>query len=121
MNVQSKHGNVYRDNIFLSNAVTSPHAANFRPISRLSSPRFIRTHSVTKKILTTTSRANDVYHEKMQNNTSKTRVVTAFTASTSGSGTLPGKQLLNHREDLKGISLPEQRVAISWTPFLLLQ
>ncbi|GJR75644.1 reverse transcriptase domain-containing protein, partial [Tanacetum coccineum] len=86
-----------------------------------------QTHSVTKNDFDNYVKANDAIMRNMQNNlqnqgqsaqieTAKlnnqmanltdmlAKFVTANTASTSGSGTLPGNTVTNPREDLKGIT-----------------
>ncbi|GJR68428.1 hypothetical protein Tco_0014493 [Tanacetum coccineum] len=86
-----------------------------------------QTHSVTKNDFDNYVKANDAIMRNMQNNlqnqgqsmqieTNKlnnqmanltdmlAKFVTANTASTSGSGTLPGNTVTNPREDLKGIT-----------------
>ncbi|GJV32480.1 hypothetical protein Tco_1392880 [Tanacetum coccineum] len=89
-----------------------------------------QTHSVTKNNFDNYVKANDAIMRNMQNNlqnqgqsmqieTNKlnnqmanltdmlAKFVTANTASTSGSGTLPGNTVTNPREDFKGYQLPE--------------
>ncbi|GJR25954.1 reverse transcriptase domain-containing protein [Tanacetum coccineum] len=91
------------------------------------SPAYQITHSVTKNDFDNYVKANDAIMRNMQNNlqnqgqsmqveTAKlnnqmanltdmlAKFVTANTASTSGSGTLPGNTVTNPREDLKGIT-----------------
>ncbi|GJY49397.1 reverse transcriptase domain-containing protein [Tanacetum coccineum] len=62
-----------------------------------------QTHSVTKNDFDNYIKANDAVMRNMQDNI-KTKFMTANTASTSGSGTLPGNIVTNPREDLKGIT-----------------
>ncbi|GJV92096.1 reverse transcriptase domain-containing protein [Tanacetum coccineum] len=110
-NCPATHGDVYRDNIseYVSQALQ------------------LITTNVTKNDFDNYVKANDAIMRNMQNNlqnqgqsmqveTNKlnnqianltdmlAKFVTANTASTSGSGTLPGNTVTNPREDLKGIT-----------------
>ncbi|GJR03067.1 reverse transcriptase domain-containing protein [Tanacetum coccineum] len=119
---QNRGGNFNQSN-FSQNQLHRPQV-NQSPAYQAPVPQ---THSVTKNDFDNYVKANDAIMRNMQNNlqnqgqsmqieTNKlnnqmanltdmlAKFVTANTASTSGSGTLPGNTVTNPREDLKGIT-----------------
>ncbi|GJR69747.1 reverse transcriptase domain-containing protein [Tanacetum coccineum] len=119
---QNRGGNFNQSN-FSQNQLHRPQV-NQSPAYQAPVPQ---THSVTKNDFDNYVKANDAIMRNMQNNlqnqgqsmqveTNKlnnqmanltdmlAKFVTANTASTSGSGTLPGNTITNPREDLKGIT-----------------
>ncbi|GJT84676.1 reverse transcriptase domain-containing protein [Tanacetum coccineum] len=119
---QNRGGNFNQSN-FSQNQLHRPQV-NQSPAYQAPVPQ---THSVTKNDFDNYVKANDAIMRNMQNNlqnqgqsaqieTAKlnnqmanltdmlAKFVTANTASTSGSGTLPGNTVTNPREDLKGIT-----------------
>ncbi|GJS97956.1 reverse transcriptase domain-containing protein [Tanacetum coccineum] len=119
---QNRGGNFNQSN-FSQNQLHRPQF-NQSPAYQAPVPQ---THSVTKNDFDNYVKANDAIMRNMQNNlqnqgqsmqieTNKlnnqmanltdmlAKFVTANTASTSGSGTLPGNTVTNPREDLKGIT-----------------
>ncbi|GJS77816.1 reverse transcriptase domain-containing protein [Tanacetum coccineum] len=106
-NCPATNSNMYHDNI--QEYVSQAAAANFNQA-------LILTHGVSKTDFERYVTANDAVLRNMQNQGQNlqsqmanltdmlSKFVTANTASTSGSGTLPGNTVTNPKEDLKGIT-----------------
>ncbi|GJT06271.1 reverse transcriptase domain-containing protein [Tanacetum coccineum] len=108
-------GNIYRDNI--QEYVSQAAAANFNQ-GNTGYPT-LDGNGVSKTDFDNYIKANDAVMRNMQNQGQTlqnqmsnltdmlSKFVTSNTASTLGSGTLPGNTITNPKEDLKDLSLPE--------------
>ncbi|GKA94045.1 reverse transcriptase domain-containing protein, partial [Tanacetum coccineum] len=124
-NCPATDGNIYRDNI--QEYVSQAAAANFNQGNTGYRPQMVnqppayqapvpQTHGVSKTDFDNYVKANDAVLRNMQNQGQTlqnqmanltdmlSKFVTSNTASTSGSGTLPGNTVTNPKEDLKGIT-----------------